>query len=619
MKYRVIHALAAAALGFTALLQTPAHAVDYVAAPPLSQVIKTPVQACGSFRELPVPMITWGGDMATIYANGNTEKTAQGSIFAKEGISARIYREDRFVSQIEDYLACKTPFLRGTLGMVVMASDLLNADPRTAPVDIYKMTDSEGGDVLVVSESVKTPQDLNGKKIALQAYGPHVEYFATLKSLGVDLTKVEVKWVRDITENKNDKKSTFPARAFSEDTSVDAAFMIAPDADPLTGGAGKVCTGKECPRKGTRVLMSTTTCNTCVGDHYYVRKDFYDANPQMALKFVHGLMLAQEASATLMANKATQKKAYDEWIKASGKMLLDNADGVADTEGLWSGARFAGWKGNVKFFTDNDYPRNFTKTTAEIGAAFGPAGLKLISKPAVLTPAFMLGLDYAKLSDGILDKGGVEASRFNKQAVEQLVRQRQQMNTVDEGRLFSFPVYFKANENTFPADLYRNEFDKTIDLVSTYGGALLTIEGNADTMLYLQRKAAAAKCKQLSGPAIDQCLAKAGATPEVLARMKQGAKNLTLTRANALRDSIIADAKKKNISLDPNQFATVGNGFMKPNVAGCKYDTDGDIDRSCYPQNQEQFDKMKRAEISITSVEAESDVFQPLELPTAKK
>jgi len=613
VKYKRIVLLAVALLLLGAAQAT---AVDYVQAPPLSQVIKTPVQACGQFRELPVPMIAWGGDMATIYANGNTEKTAQGSIFAKEGISARIYRKDRFVDQVEDYLACKTPFLRGTLGMIAMASDIINANPATQPVVIYQLTWSEGGDVLIVGDSVKSPQDLAGKKIALQAYGPHVDYLTTvLKSAGVPTSNVEIKWVRDITDNPKDKSSVFPAKALREDKTVSAAFVISPDANALTSG-GKVGTGAEDSVKGARALMSTKTANRVIADVYVVRKDFYDANQQTVANFVHGLMLGQEAAAKVMTEKDKVKQAYGEWIKASAKMLLDSADSTADAEGMWGDARFVGWKGNVAFFADDNYPRNFAKLTAEVGVAFGPAGLKLVSKPVSFVPA---ALDYAKLSVGITDKEGVEASRFNKQAVEQLVRERQQRNTVDEGRLFSFPVYFKANENTFPVDLYRAEFDKTIDLVSTYGGALLTIEGNADTMLYLQRKSAAAKCQQFSGPAIDQCLAKAGATPEVLARMKQGAKNLTLTRANALRDSVIAYAKTKSISLDPNQFASVGNGFMKPNVTGCKYDKDGDIDFNCYPQNQDQFDKMKRAEISITSVEAEADVFQPLELPVAKK
>lgn len=613
MKYRFTHALAAAALGFTALSQTPAHAVDYVAAPPLSQAIKTPVQACGSFREWLVHMIAWGGDMDSIYANGNTEVTAAGSIFDKEGLKIRLKREDRLEQQLADYLSCKTPFLRGTLGMVTMASDLLNADPRTAPVIIYKMTDSEGGDVLVGRDNVKSPQDLNGKKIALQAYGPHVEYFATLKPLGIDLTKVELKWVRDITENPKDKTSVFPAKALRDDKTVDAVFVISPDADALTGGANKVGTGAEDSVKGAHKILSTTTCNTCIVDVYVVRRDFYDANQQAVQKFVHGLMLAQESTAKLMNEKATQKKAYDEWIKASGKMLLDNADGVADTEGLWSGARFAGWKGNVKFFTDDNYPRNFAKTAAEIGAAFGPAGLKLITKPASLTPAFMLGLDYAKLSDGILDKGGVEASRFNKQAVEAIIRDRQQKDTLDEGKLFGFAVRFKANMKDVDASLYTNEFDKVIGLTSTYGGALLTIEGNSDTQEYLVRKCGVITVTE-DGQAkkkLDPKCASGTGTPDVLSKIKQQAKNLTLERANAVRDALIVYAKGKGVTLDPNQFATVGNGFGKPNLPGCRA-SGGEVGPDCLPPTEDAWNGMRRVEFSVVSVEAESETFQSL-------
>ena len=34
-----------------------------------------------------VPMITWGGDIATILANGNAAKTRSGSLFASQGLN----------------------------------------------------------------------------------------------------------------------------------------------------------------------------------------------------------------------------------------------------------------------------------------------------------------------------------------------------------------------------------------------------------------------------------------------------------------------------------------------------------------------------------------------------
>ena len=128
------------------LVASRADAVEYTTAHPLASAITTPVKDCATFSQLPVPIIAWGGDMPTIYANGSTEATSPGSLFAKKNLSVKLYREDQLAKQIEDFLSCKTPLLRGTLGMVAQASDVLNADPRTKPVVIYQLTWSEGGD-----------------------------------------------------------------------------------------------------------------------------------------------------------------------------------------------------------------------------------------------------------------------------------------------------------------------------------------------------------------------------------------------------------------------------------------------------------------------------------------
>jgi ABC-type nitrate/sulfonate/bicarbonate transport system substrate-binding protein/outer membrane protein OmpA-like peptidoglycan-associated protein len=560
-------------------------AVEYTTAHPLSSAITTPVKDCAKFSQLPVPIIAWGGDMPTIYANGSTEATSPGSLFAKNNLSVKLYREDRLAKQVEDFVSCKTPFLRGTLGMIAQTSDVLNADPRTKPVVIYQLTWSEGGDVLVVRDGIKEPKDLAGKKIVLQAYGPHVDYLTTvLKSAGISLSDVTIQWVKDLTAA--DKTSVDPAKAFREDPSVQAAFVISPDANALTSG-GKIGTGSEDSIKGAHILLSTKTANRIIADVYVVRRDWFDANQDTVFAFVHSLMLAQEASAKLMGNKQP-KKAYDELIKASARMLLGSADSTADAEGLWGDARFVGWKGNVQFLADDSFPRSLAKLSAEASEAL--VVLKLIAKPVSVTAA---ALDYAKLSEGIADTAGIEASRFSKDAVEKLMRERQQADKMAEGRLFSFEIRFQPNQQVFTADLYGTEFDRVIGLVSTYGGALLTIEGHADTLEYLKRK-------------------QAGGTVEELSRMKQGAKNLTLQRANAVRDALLAHAKRKDVTLDPNQFATVGNGFMKPNVPGCVFDKDGDITARCAPRTKDEWDAMRRVVFGVVSVEAEAESFSAL-------
>lgn len=576
----------AVCLGLSALTSGIAQAVDYTDARPLSQVVKSNVQACGAIRPVPVPLIAWGGDMVTILGNGNTDVTAKGSLFDTKGLSLKLYREDRFVKQVEDYLSCKTPFLRGTVGMIAQANDVISADARTKPVVINQLTFSEGGDVLVVRDYIKTPKDLCGKTVALQAYGPHVDLLTTvLKDAGCP-GNVKIKWTKDITENPKDKNSVYPARALREDKSVDAVFVISPDADGLTNGKGE---GRV---KGAWSLFSTKTANRVIADVYVVRKDYFDAHPGMVESFVNGQFVAYEAAAKLVAEKDGKSKApYNAWLAASAKMLLDSASSVNDAAGMWGDAKFAGWKGNVSFFADSNFPRRLDVLALEAGTAFGPAGLKLIGKAASFTPAMF---DYTKLGNGVVDKDSFEASHFNKAAVDALVRERQQKDTVSDGTLFTFEIRFKPNQQSFSSDLYKADFDRVVNLTSTYGGALLTIEGHADTLEYLKRKGNAA------------------ATPEELSRMKQGAKNLTLQRANAVRDSLLGYAKSKKMTIDANQVSAIGYGFTKPNVSGCKLDQDGDVTVSCAPRSEEEWNAMRRVVFRVVSVEAESSQFEAL-------
>jgi hypothetical protein len=221
-----------------------ARAVQYVDAPPLATVISTEAEEVAPAEQIRVPLITWGGDEATILANGNAVRTAPDSIFGKKGLKLNLVREDDFKKQIEAYLRGETPYLRGTMGMVNMASEVLGRDPRTAPVVIYQLTWSNGGDCLVVKPGIKTVKYLKGKTVALQAYGPHVDYLAkVLADAGLSMSDVTIKWVKDLTGTVET-----PAEAFRE-AGIDAAMMIIPDGMALTSG-GAVGTGAEGSVKG---------------------------------------------------------------------------------------------------------------------------------------------------------------------------------------------------------------------------------------------------------------------------------------------------------------------------------------------------------------------------------
>lgn len=563
-------------LGLFAALAAPAAqgAPQYVTSPALGEVLasaKVGEVAAGTTQ---VPIITWGGDIATIYANGNQAKTRAGSLAATEGLDLNLVREDVFSRQVEAYIGGRSPYLRGTAGMLNMAAEVLNKDARTKPVVIYQLTWSAGGDALVVKPGIGAARDLKGKTIALQAYGPHVDYMTkVLADAGLSASDVKIKWLPDLTGTGN-----APMAAFQQ-KDVDAAFVIIPDALVLTSG-GSIGSGAEDSVKGARILLSTKTANRIIADVYAVRSDYLKNNRKNVEGFVHALMLGEEKLRELARNKSGRSSDYKATFGAAAQLLLDSKDAVADAEGLYADAEFVGHAGNIEFFENASYPRNFANLSGEIQKAF--AGIGLIKGATTIASA---GWDYKRLQQG-LSASSAAAPRFDQDQVAAVVARKQQQGTLGEGELFSFEIFFQPNQNSFSADLYQGDFAKVIDLASTYGGALITVEGHSDPMGYLKDK-------------------KDGKPEVVLSRVKQAAKNLSLSRAVAVRDNIIAFAKAKGITLDETQFAVVGHGITRPRNGSCG-------DDPCAPKTEREWRDNMRVEFRIIQVEAESSVFKPL-------
>lgn len=551
-------------------------APGYTESPALSAVLgKQKVGNVSKRAPTRVPIITWGGDIATILANGNDRRTRSGSIFASRGLDIELVREDVFSRQVEAYLSGKSPYLRGTMGMINMAADVLSRDPRTRPVVIYQMTWSAGGDALVVKPGIHSAADLRGKTIALQAYGPHVDYMTKiLGDAGLSTQDVRLRWLPDLTGTGN-----APMAAFKQQD-IDAAFVIIPDAMVLTSG-GTVGTGAEDSVKGAKVLLSTRTANRIVADVYAVRSDYLEAHRGEVQGFVHGLLQAGEQLRKLFRGKATGKADYRQMITAAATLLLDSAQATADAEGLYADAEFAGWQGNVDFFANPAYPRSMQKLTGEIQGAFTRLGL--LSGQVALDDA---GWDYQQLRKGLTMASAAGGQRFDQEQVAAVVARKQRQGTLKEGELFAFEIFFKPNQNQFSADLYRDSFSKVIDYASTYGGALITIEGHSDPMGYLRKK-------------------KEGDPEVVLGRVKQSAKNLSMSRAISVRDSVIGFAETRGITIDPSQFAVVGHGIAKPKSGICGADP-------CAPKTEKQWRDNMRVEFRILQVEAEASVFRPL-------
>ncbi len=231
----------------------------------------------------------------------------------------------------------------------------------------------------------------------------------------------------------------------------------------------------------------------------------------------------------------------------------------------------AGYTGNVRFFTDSKFPRNYRKLVAEIQESLMVLGLL-----ARTSDIAFADWDYGEMKEGLKYARDVDVTRFKEGAASEIA---QKLSGSGE-ELFSFEIYFDPNQNSFPASQYRAEFDRIIDFATTYGGALITIEGHTDPMGYLRKQ-------------------KEGADDLVLKKIRQAAKNLSYSRADAARIEIIKYAASKGVKLDTSQFNIIGQGIDSPKYA--------------VPKTEDEWHHNMRVQFKVFQVEAEEQVFRPLQ------
>ncbi len=73
---------------------------------PLTDVVRVKAKPVKYSNKISIPMITWGGDVATIYAE-------KAGIFQDNGLSVSLFVENIFSKQVSRCLSGETPYLRG--------------------------------------------------------------------------------------------------------------------------------------------------------------------------------------------------------------------------------------------------------------------------------------------------------------------------------------------------------------------------------------------------------------------------------------------------------------------------------------------------------------------------
>lgn len=556
---------------------------------------------------LQVPFITWGGDVATFYANGGLT-TQSNSIFAKQGLKIKLTPGDDFIGQVKDYLGGKSPFLRGTYRMLGQASEVLGSDPRTKPVVVLQLSWS-AGDHIVARDKLKTLNDLKGKRIACQQGGPHVGLlYDSLAAAQLSKDDVTIVWTKDLTGPDG------AAEAFRKDASIDACCVITPDLFGLTGGFDSVGSGAEGTVSGAHIINSTQSMSRSIADVYAVRKDWFDANKDTVKKFVAGYLKATSDVVALRKEfestnrmSATYRSLLTQSQQIFGQEVIPSIE--VDGHGLLLDCTFVGLPGQIAFFNDAGNLNGFAgkmKEALDLATSWGYASRRLGFDPA--------GFDYRDIAK----VAGVEY--VEPKAIERIGAAESMDDffgdNLDENTIVSFTISFEPNQNEFSADRYGAEFARALKAASTFGNARLVIRGHSDptkTLVDMIRAGMGKglirqtgtrgnysyflKGKPMDLQQVDTLLEIidegmfSGATPDPKVTM-QAALNLSKKRAEAVSSALLQFAEAENVTIDQSQITPVGAGIADPVIAK--------------PANAQQAKENMRVEFRIVKVEAEA-------------
>lgn len=534
--------------------------------------IRSGVRDCRGGEGKNVPFITWGADLVTISANGSSLTTQSGSYFDKNGLSVTLKREDSLVNQVNNYVSCKTPWLRITSGQMNLL-DFLNNDERTKMVAALQLSWSNGGDALVSTKGIKSIKDLKGKKIAVMKDGPHIDYMVgLLADEGLSVNDVQIVYTKDLTGESDD--TPYMKMLNGE---VDAAMVIIPDAMTLTSG-GKVGTGADFSVEGATITVTTKDASRVISDLLVVRKDYFEKNRDEIQKFVNAWLRAEED----FVKGGNKNK---ELIKAGATYLLDSPTALSDMNGLILDAETSGYEMNKKFFSDKNWPRSFDNLNNEISKNYS---LYKIAKNT--QQKLNANWNYEQLKMGIstfvAEKSSFSDEMYSK--VSRDITNKAMVGSLDSDTLFEFKINFKPNDNTLNEALFEQEFNKVIDLMSKYAGAIVTVEGHADPLQYLKLK-------------------KKGAGQVELSRTRQSAKNTSQSRANAVVNAIMNKASERGVIVDEKQFVSIGHGFENP-LTG----KDSVTNEPLAPKSESEWLSNMRVVFKIVKIQSEASEFELL-------
>lgn len=560
-----------------------------------------------------IPYLTWGADVAGFVANGNSLRTKPGSVYNKLGLDLQFVNGDNFPQQVDNYLSGKTPYIRGEVRQLGIASEALNKSPDTKPVVILQLSFSLG-DHIVGREKVKTLKDLKGAKICLQRGGPHLGLLQdTLEAAAITWDDITIVWVDDLTGPNG------PAAKFKADESIDCCCVITPDMIGLCSAIDQKGTGKDDTVLGAHVVNSTSTMSRSVVDVWAVRSDYFKSNREEVGKFVAGYLkgtveLVRQRNSFQNEDKGSFTKGTGPAYKAAlthaqtvfGKDVIQSLEN--EGHGLLLDAEFAGLPGQISFFKDKGNLNNFEskqRKALDLAVSRGYASARLgfaVANWDYKAMALLADVEYKEPK--ITGRVQAESLDINPDQV------------IDDKVIDTITINFSDNATEFSSDEHGATFKRAIEWSATFGQGVVQIRGHADTNAVLASVVRAGLKKgiikrngnkapytyYMNGKVLDLSQTKElinlinsdafAGTDENPREVLQAALNLSQARANAVKEALQKYAKELGVNLDATQIQPVGVGISQPLIAR--------------PSGPKDSLKNMRVEFSIIKVSAEA-------------
>src|SRR5947207_860088 len=449
----------------------------------------------------------WAGWGPIIYANngfkpGKAWKTPGGKEFKGE-----LLPNYDPIAMRDAYAAGNLHIGWATLDMIPLFVEGLRKDSRVMP-RVYQQVDwSNGGDGIVVRDTIKTMSDLRGKTISLAQNSPsHFFVLNALINAGVQPAEVEFKFTQDAFQ---------AAAAFNADKRLAGVVSWAPDIYNLE----KV--------KGNHVLVTTSTANKLIADVWFARADFAKDNAEIMEGITRGIF---DAMVDLKSQDAKQKVAK---LMAAGYSIPES-----DALGMLGDAHSTNYAENRDFFLNQNNPTSFERTWTTSYFLY-----KRINAVTEQT-AFDQVMDFS-----IIQKLGSEPKYSSQKNEYDIQFAPATAGTVqgekDEILTKTVVIHFFPNSWDLNKKITRDTTGKEVEelydpnvgfvveesgkLAGQYGAARIVIEGHTDGSM------------KTSVP-------------------KSLVQELSLNRANAVKEAIV----RKFASLQPNQFSTAGIGWDRP-------------------------------------------------------